>query len=98
MDFGKALSVIRSGGKVRRAHWAAGVMLSFAAFPPLEDGDLYIVHRDESVSRWLPVRGDLLAEDWGMVIMNHHPAETPLCPSCIRPADGRVLIWTHAQV
>jgi hypothetical protein len=105
MDFGDALKAIRDGLAVRRPRWQEGQALGILCFPPLEDGRLTLLFSDGEYTPWVPSNADLLAEDWLVaetwVAQEHmtrqdvtllQQGEIPLCPHCLIPADGNVVI------
>ncbi len=68
MDFGAALAVLRSGGRVRRAGWH-GKGMWIALQVPDEHSKmtlpyLYMKTADNQLVPWLASQTDMLASDW----------------------------------
>jgi len=72
MNFGEALTLLKSGSKVKRSDWDAreyvfmreGFLMSQSLYPGAEEGSLI-----ELVHFWSPEGGarELLASDWELV-------------------------------
>lgn len=73
MDFGKALLILKSGGKVKRAGWNGKDQYIFVDFHPKPDEEyepcLCIRNQQGKIQPgWLASQADMLAEDWVMYV------------------------------
>jgi len=73
MNFGKALEVLKSGGKVARSGWNGKTMyLGICEGGGLRDGYrtqdfIYMKTAQDTIVPWLASQSDVLAEDWELV-------------------------------
>jgi hypothetical protein len=68
MNFGGALSFLKSGGKVHRNGWNGRGM--YIAIQPVDENSkmtrpyIYMKTADDELVPWLASQTDILAEDW----------------------------------